>query len=170
METRCYWPDWEWPLRVDISNVRTMQFSVLLLSLFSLLLANAVAQSPAPMNRIDLHNGWTVQTSRKVHATGDVISTPRFQTKGWYRTSVPMTVVAVQVAAGEFPKPYYGMNLQKFRGLLRMRSARSSQTSRFHLTVRTPHRGGTGQSFRRRPIMGTWRSILTESITARMRG
>jgi hypothetical protein len=73
-------------------------------------MANAAAQSPAPMNRIDLYNGWTVQTSRKVQATGDSISRPKFQTKGWYRTSVPMTVVAVQVAAGEFPEPYYGMN------------------------------------------------------------
>ena len=89
----------------------------LLLALFSLLLANAVAQSPAPMNRIDLHNGWTVQTSRKVQATGDTISTPKFQTKGWYRTTVPMTIVAVQVAAGEFPEPYYGMNLRKIPGI-----------------------------------------------------
>ena len=43
-----------------------------------------------------------MQTSRKVQATGDVISTLKFQSKGWYRTPVPMTVVAVQVAAGEF--------------------------------------------------------------------
>jgi len=68
------------------------------------------------MNRIDLH-GWTVQTSRKVQATGDAISTSRFQTKGWYRTSVPMTVVAVRVAGGEFPDPYYGMNLRKIPGI-----------------------------------------------------
>src|SRR5262245_34422641 len=86
-------------------------------SLFSFLLANAVAQSLAPMNRIDLHNGWTVQTSRKVQATGDAISTPKFQPKGWYRTSVPMTVLAVQVAAREFPEPYYGMNLRKIPGI-----------------------------------------------------
>jgi len=88
----------------------------LLLPLFSFLLADAVAQSPAPMNRINLHNGWTVQTSRKVQATGDAISTPKFQTKGWYKTPVPMTILAVQVAAGEFPKPYYGMNLRKIPG------------------------------------------------------
>src|SRR5215467_4339711 len=88
----------------------------LLLPLFSFLLDNAVAQ-PAPMKRIDLHNGWTVQTSRKVQATGDTISTPKFQAKGWYRTSVPMTVLAVQVAAGDFPKPYYGMNLRKIPGI-----------------------------------------------------
>jgi exo-1,4-beta-D-glucosaminidase len=69
------------------------------------------------MNRIDLHNGWTVQTSRKVQETGDAISTPKFQTKDWYRTSVPMTVVGVQVAAGEFPEPYYAMNLRKIPGI-----------------------------------------------------
>src|SRR6476619_3488260 len=96
--------------------MRTTRLS-LLLSLFSFLPANASAQSPAPMNRIDLHEGWTVQTSRKVQATGDSISTSKFQTKGWYRTSVPMTVVAVRVAAGEFPDPYYGMNLRKISGI-----------------------------------------------------
>jgi exo-1,4-beta-D-glucosaminidase len=89
----------------------------LVLSLSSFLLADALAQSAAPMNRIDLHNGWTVQTSRNVQATGDTISTPMFQTKDWYRTSVPMTVLAVQVAAGEFPEPYYGMNLRKIPGI-----------------------------------------------------
>jgi hypothetical protein len=95
-------------LRVEISDLWTTRINLLLL--FSFPLANAAAQSPAPMNRIDLYSGWTVQTSRKVQATGDSISRPKFQTKGWYRTSVPMTVVAVQVAAGEFPEPYYGMN------------------------------------------------------------
>src|SRR5262249_8246841 len=89
----------------------------LFLSLFSFLLADAVAQSPAPMNRIDLRNGWTVQTSRNVQATGDIISTSMFQTKDWYRTSVPMTVLAVQVAAGEFPEPYHGMNLRNLPGI-----------------------------------------------------
>ena len=69
------------------------------------------------MDRIELNTGWTVQTSHKLRATGDAISMPKFQTKGWYRTSVPMTVVAVQVAAGEFPEPYYGMNLRQLPGI-----------------------------------------------------
>jgi len=69
------------------------------------------------MNRIDLHNGWTVQTSRKVQASGDAISTSKFQTKDWYKTTVPMTVLAVQVGAGEFPEPFYGMNLRKIPGM-----------------------------------------------------
>ena len=83
---------------------------VLGLFLLSFLLADAIAQSPGPINRINLHDGWTVQTSRKVSASGEAISTLNFKTKGWYRTSVPMTVLAVQVLAGEFPNPYYGMN------------------------------------------------------------
>ena len=90
----------------------------LLAFLFSFLMTDAIAQSPAPtMNRIDLRNGWALQTSRKIQATGEVISTPNFQTKGWYITSVPTTVVAAQVAAGEFPAPYYGMNLRKIPGI-----------------------------------------------------
>jgi exo-1,4-beta-D-glucosaminidase len=88
-----------------------------LLSLLSFLLANAVAQTSKPMNRVDLQNGWTVQTSRRVQATGDTISTSKFQPAGWYKTTVPMTVVAVQVAAGEFPDPYFGMNLRKIPGM-----------------------------------------------------
>ena len=58
-----------------------------------------------------------MQTSRKVQATGDAISTSKFETKGWYKTSVPMTVVAVRVAGGEFPDPYYGINLRKVPGI-----------------------------------------------------
>src|SRR5262249_39479723 len=108
--------DWTSLLRVAISNLRMARIS-LLLTLFSFLLSEALAQSPAPMNRIELHKGWTVQTSPKVHAAGDAISTPKFQTKRWYRTSVPMTVLAVQVAAREFPEPYYGMNLRKIPGI-----------------------------------------------------
>src|SRR5215471_6098142 len=104
-------------LHYTVTIIVQMTRISLLLPLFSFLLADAVAQSPAPMNRINLHNGWTVQTSRKVQATGDAISTPKFQTKGWYKTPVPMTILAVQVAAGEFPEPYYGMNLRKIPGI-----------------------------------------------------
>jgi exo-1,4-beta-D-glucosaminidase len=69
------------------------------------------------MNRINLNEGWTVQTSRKVQATGEAISTVQFQTKGWYKTSIPMTVVGVRVTAGEFPDLYHGMNLRKILGI-----------------------------------------------------
>lgn len=64
-----------------------------------------------------LHNGWQLQSSRKLHATGKEISTPGFSTKGWIKTTVPNTVVAAQVAAGIFPNPYFGDNLRKLPGM-----------------------------------------------------
>jgi len=95
--------------------VRTTRISLILSLAF--LAINAAAQSAIPMNRIDLSKGWAVQTSQKVQANGEVISTAKYQPEGWYKTTVPMTVVAVQVASGEFPEPYYGMNLRKLPGM-----------------------------------------------------
>jgi exo-1,4-beta-D-glucosaminidase len=103
--------------QLGMNGVRMRRIGLLLFLFSSLLFSNAAAQSPGPMNRIDLHDGWTVQTSRKVHATGDAISKSEFPTKGWYTASVPMTVVAIQVEAGEFEDPYYGMNLRKIPGI-----------------------------------------------------
>ena len=46
------------------------------------------------------------------YSTMSPVSTPMFQTKDWYRASVPMTVLAVQVAAGEFPEDAAHLALQ----------------------------------------------------------
>jgi exo-1,4-beta-D-glucosaminidase len=89
----------------------------LLFGLSASSLANADMLSPASMTRVDLRTGWMVQTSRNIRSTGDAISRSGFGTNGWYRTSVPATVFAVQVAAGEFPDPYYGMNLRAVPGI-----------------------------------------------------
>src|SRR5438445_818354 len=142
----------------------------LALLLFSFLVAHAIAQSPSPMNRIDLHDGWAVQTSRKVQATGEAISTLKFQTKGWYRTSVPMTVVAVQVAAGKLRDPYYEMNLRKIAGITAYKIG--EQFAHKPIPDDSPYAVSWWYrtDFRCRPIIGTWCSILTESTTARMYG
>jgi exo-1,4-beta-D-glucosaminidase len=63
-----------------------------------------------------LRDGWNVQSACKDQAAGDAISTVSFQPKGWYAASVPSTVIAAQVAAGEIKQPYYGMNLRKIPG------------------------------------------------------
>ncbi|MGO9864879.1 MAG: glycoside hydrolase family 2 protein [Terriglobales bacterium] len=64
-----------------------------------------------------LQRGWRVQSSAKVSAEGPAISSPGFQTKGWYEATVPSTVLAVQVANGEFPDPNFGMNLRQLPGM-----------------------------------------------------
>jgi exo-1,4-beta-D-glucosaminidase len=60
-----------------------------------------------------LRDGWAIQSSVEVKRTGDEISTPGFETPGWYPTSVPSTVLAALVTNGVYEDPYFGMNLKK---------------------------------------------------------
>jgi len=39
-----------------------------------------------------LREGWKVQSSAQVKATGDKVSQPGFPTQAWYSTSAPKTV------------------------------------------------------------------------------
>src|SRR5260221_399331 len=67
-----------------------------------LALAVATAQpsfQPAPALVLPLREGWTLQSSAKVTATGEAISSASFETKNWIQADVPTTVVAVQVWA-----------------------------------------------------------------------
>jgi exo-1,4-beta-D-glucosaminidase len=65
----------------------------------------------------DLREGWKVQSSAQVAASGEKISQPGFATSGWYATSVPQTVFAVLVENGVYKNPYYGTNLRNFPGV-----------------------------------------------------
>lgn len=58
---------------------------------------------PAAENRLPLREGWSLQTSAKVEAKGEVISTPQFTPKGWHAATVPTTVVAALVKDKTFP-------------------------------------------------------------------
>ncbi|MGC1360052.1 MAG: sugar-binding domain-containing protein [Silvibacterium sp.] len=71
---------------------------------------------PSFASEVALHDGWTLQSACKLSAAGAVISTPAFHPEGWITASVPSTVLAAQVAAGEVKQPYYGMNLRKIPG------------------------------------------------------
>ena len=64
-----------------------------------------------------LREGWKVQSSAQVAASGEKISQPGFATAGWYATSVPQTVFAVLVENGVYKNPYYGTNLRNFPGV-----------------------------------------------------
>jgi exo-1,4-beta-D-glucosaminidase len=75
------------------------------------------AEEPRPETHIALHEGWSLQTSAKVNAKGEVLSTPRFTPKGWYDVTVPTTVVAALVKNKTLPDPFFGMNLRQFPGV-----------------------------------------------------
>jgi exo-1,4-beta-D-glucosaminidase len=65
---------------------------------------------------LPLRDGWRLQSGCKTQAQGDAISKIGFDDKGWYAAAVPSTVLAAQVADGEFKNPYYGDNLRGIPG------------------------------------------------------
>jgi exo-1,4-beta-D-glucosaminidase len=73
------------------------------------------SSSTQPM--LQLHRGWTLQSSCQVKSTGDKISSPGFATADWHRAEVPTTVVAALVADKTYPDPYFGKNLKSFPGM-----------------------------------------------------
>jgi exo-1,4-beta-D-glucosaminidase len=78
----------------------------------------AVAQAARTSTlSLPLRDGWQLQSSAKVVEGGEVLSTPRFEAKGWYPVTVPTTVVAALVKHKVYPDPFYGMNLRSFPGV-----------------------------------------------------
>ena len=73
----------------------------------------ADASSPARWN---LGQGWLIQSSAKVIASGAEISAPSFKPGGWLPATVPSTVLAALVRNGNYPDPYLGKNLTSIPG------------------------------------------------------
>ena len=92
---------------------------VILFVLTQFLLASCLfAQDKhSPEAKLALHDGWSLQTSAKVEAKGEAISTPQFTPKGWHEATVPTTVVAALVKDKTFPDPLFGMNLRDYPGM-----------------------------------------------------
>lgn len=84
--------------------------------LFSVLGVSAMAANAVPSQVTPLREGWQVQSGCKLQAQGDAISASAFKSEGWYSTTVPATVLAVQVANGAVAQPYYADNLRKIPG------------------------------------------------------
>ena len=83
--------------------------AIVLLSLSAIPAALAETSTP-------LREGWNVQSACKLQEDGASISTASFHPDRWITATVPATVLAAQVAAGEFKDPYYGMNLRNIPG------------------------------------------------------
>lgn len=88
--------------------------AVVLKTIALLLLLPGVALAAG--TRHDLAHNWQIQSSAKAGAAGETISTAAFEPDGWTAATVPSTVLAAQVAAGDFEEPYFGMNLRKIPG------------------------------------------------------
>ena len=66
--------------------------------------------------RIPLGGGWRIQSSAKLTAGGEAVSSRSFRADGWYPASIPSTVVAALVANKVYPDPFFGMNLRAIPG------------------------------------------------------
>ena len=75
------------------------------------------AASSLAENRLVLQEGWSLETSAKVEAKGEVISTAKFSPQGWHHATVPTTVVAALVEDKTLPDPFFAMNLRSFPGV-----------------------------------------------------
>jgi exo-1,4-beta-D-glucosaminidase len=74
------------------------------------------APAAAQPSKTALAAGWQLQSSAKVQADGATISIPSFRPTGWYRASMPSTVLAALVANSVYPDPFFGMNLRSIPG------------------------------------------------------
>jgi exo-1,4-beta-D-glucosaminidase len=85
----------------------------------SLLASQALraAENPAPADKLPLRDHWTLQSSAKFEAKGEIVSTPAFVPQGWHDVAVPTTVVAALVQDKTLPDPFFGMNLREFAGV-----------------------------------------------------
>ncbi len=94
--------------------VRRLSAFVILI-LFSASWARA-QEAAGPLLR--LHEGWWLASGCKVTASGAELSSASYQptAHAWQVTVVPSTVLAAQVADGEFPDPYFGRNLRNIPG------------------------------------------------------
>jgi len=89
---------------------------ILVLS-FSGLISAQEASRPRPETSLALRDGWNLQSSYKVEAKGENVSTLAFQPKDWYAVTVPTTVVAALVKQKVYPDPFFGTNLRSFPGV-----------------------------------------------------
>ncbi len=79
--------------------------------IFSLLVARSYGQ-----NSITLSDGWQMQSESKVAGSGAVLSMAGYSAMGWYRVSVPTTIIAGLLANKVYDfDPLYGMNFEKLK-------------------------------------------------------
>jgi exo-1,4-beta-D-glucosaminidase len=92
-------------------------FFLCVLICFSLRSLVTVAQDATSTDKQPLREGWMLQSSSKVDAPGNVVSTGNFSPKSWHEVTVPTTVVAALVKNKVLPDPFPGTNLRQFSGV-----------------------------------------------------
>ena len=97
--------------------------AILLVGSHFVLAADTAASQSSKQNpgarateKLALRDHWTLQSSSKVEAKGEIISSAGFLPRGWHDVTVPSTVVAALVKDKTLPDPFFAMNLRQFSG------------------------------------------------------
>ena len=108
-----------------ITRRRYLSFlaAILLVGSHFVLAADTAASRSSKQNpgareteKLALRDHWTLQSSSKVEAKGEIISSAGFLPQGWHDVTVPSTVVAALVKDKTLPDPFFAMNLRLFSG------------------------------------------------------
>jgi exo-1,4-beta-D-glucosaminidase len=91
--------------------------SVLGLCFWLLCTTSGLLAQPGPNTPLSLNQGWTLESGCHLTATGAEIASVAYKPTHADRISVPSTVLAAQVVSGEFPDPFFAMNLRKIPGM-----------------------------------------------------
>src|SRR5712672_2285855 len=109
--------------RPVISTLRVLASFLLISFLSSPFLLGAdhsASKSSIPRphgDKLALRDHWALQSSAKVEAKGEVISSARYIPRGWHQVTVPTTVVAALVKDKTLPDPFFATNLRQFPGV-----------------------------------------------------
>jgi exo-1,4-beta-D-glucosaminidase len=74
-------------------------------------------QGAESFGRTLLADGWEIQSSAKISAGGETISTAEFRPADWFKARVPSTVVGCLVEDKVYPDPFFGMNFRSLPGM-----------------------------------------------------
>lgn len=72
-------------------------------------------EKPVLSDKIILKNNWLIQQSGKVNLPGSVVSGDVVDTTGWYRTTVPATVMGALISNGLYKDLFMGDSLKNVR-------------------------------------------------------
>ena len=87
-----------------------------LVFLLSIVGLGSGAASAGSANRLDLTDGWAIQSSARIQAGGETVSSLAFKPVDWRRATVPSTVIGNLVDDHVYEDPFFGMNLRSIPG------------------------------------------------------
>ena len=97
---------------------RCLFLSFCLLVPFALVQPAVAASGVNENSKLVLKEDWRIQSSALLEVKGETLSTPQYAPKGWYRASVPTTVLGALIENKVYADPYYGMNLRSIPGTI----------------------------------------------------